>query len=224
MIHSFKPSMIEPTQCAICNRVLLDHSSMAQCESCATHCACELNGSNMLLCPSCFAKHTDALIESVKQSAAQFVARSQEIDNGIKSSNEFFNADTVSICALRDAIMQDESIPAPDRIAAFHSEVKRRIEHFQEFIFKINDNKIDDRALMSFGENLRNMGESIRTEIRERIKSTDDRYVIAKPKAIKVPKVGEKKSPFDLLIEKIAFAKGISKTEAAILVKDKGLM
>jgi hypothetical protein len=178
----------------------------------------------MLVCPECWDKHIGALINSIDSSAKQFVAKAQAIDNGIRSSNEFFNADTVSICALRDVIMSDDSIPANERTFAFQKVVRERIEHFQQFLFSINDNKVDDRSLMSFGENLRNMGEAIRTEIRERIRSNDDKYIITKPKKVAIPKLGEKKSPLDMIIEKVALARGISKTEAAILVKDKGLM
>src|SRR5258708_3885764 len=224
MKHSFQPSPIKPTHCRICDRNLIDHSTVATCESCSKQCACELNGEKMLLCPECFDKHTGALIDSVTNSSKEFVARAQAIDSAIQSSNEFFNAGTVSICELRDSIMADESIPLESRGYELRRVIGERIAHFQEFIFKINDDKVDDKTLMSLGENLRNLGENIRQEIRERIRANDDKYVITKIKKIAIPKVGEKKSPFDLIVEKIAMNMGISKTEAAILIKDKGLM
>jgi hypothetical protein len=224
MNHSFLPSKLTPTKCAHCDRGLLDHSKAAHCESCDYVGHCELNGDKMLVCPECYDKHIGALIDRTNESAKQTIERSQAIDNAIKSSNEFFNADTVSICELRDSIMADDSLPESMRANELHKVIRERVDKFQQFIFAINDNKVDDKSLMSFGENLRNLGENIRQEIRERIKANDDKYVITKPKAIKIPKIGEKKSPLDLIIERVALARGISKTEAMILVKDKGLM
>jgi hypothetical protein len=224
MTHAFKPSMIDPTKCAICSRALLDHSKAAHCESCDYIGNCEVNGEGMLLCPECFDKNTVKLVDRVTASANDFVAKSQAVDAAITDSKQWFNAPTVSICELRDSIMADEAIPADKRAFELQRVIKERINHFQDTLFKIHDNKVEDRVLMSFGENLRNLGESIRQEIRERIKADDDKYVVIKPKKINIPKVGEKKTPYEMIIEKVALSLGISKTEAEIRVRDKGLM
>lgn len=226
MNHSFIKSS-EKDRCAICKQGYIAHSPAATCEACSKIGEVDLVYGNMLLCKNCQVKEKIAWDASQKPEKVVervdalnvAIEKAREIDNSIRYNGDFFNAATISLAELKRAIDNDNSIE--NKHEAFQNEVIERIEKFKTRIFELDEEKFKVVAEQQahIGA-LREFGNSLRAEIRERLKLSDANYT--PHNIIKAPKISKPKaSPMDRLIEAYALMHGISKDEAKEAI-DKG--
>ena len=123
MNHSFiKGSIVNGTaKCAKCQYDEMSHTAYAQCEACPNKGQCEIIN-NLLLCKECYEKESKLpapkrndlaefanAIEIKPSDVIERLARKLEVQN-IETSQDYFNAETLSIGELEQSIMKDESI------------------------------------------------------------------------------------------------------------------
>jgi hypothetical protein len=229
MNHSFVNSPLDKKKCAICKFDYMAHTKAAVCESCNNVGEVDVCYGNMLMCPPCQVKEKEAWAESQKPeninarlSDMELIHTARDIDDGIRYSGDFFNAETVSIASIKVAYLSSEEYGAneEERLHAFQRHIAERIAKFKERIVELDNEKYEalskQRAAI---KSLRDLGNELRAEIREELKKSDANYQVQT--VVRVPKISKPKlSPFDRIVEALAMAKGISKSEAEQLVKD----
>jgi hypothetical protein len=234
MKHSFVVNKLNPKLCGFCNRDFMSHTKKAQCNDCKKITDCELFGTSpsaKLLCPSCteIAIHNNTVIlegTKIKRelNALEFalngtVEQAKEIDNATRLSGDIFNAHTIPYVVIRDSIEQDETIPQDEKAFRVHEAIMARIESFKPLIRKLDDEKHQLVIQQMAGINLlRDYGNGLRKEIRERLREADNNYIV--PVAEVKPRIKkETKGTVDRLVESLALAKGISIEDAAELLR-----
>ena len=178
-------------------------SKIGDCETCdKTGIEIKCWFSNMYQCDECHAK--DIQHQSPEAQEARVIAQreeikinsmnalentvlkmSREIDSSIQVREQLFNADTVSIKEIKEAIDKDESIV--NKPYALANELKNRFEHFKTVVFSLNEQLVQagnaQRAIQVY---LNNLANSLRAEEREQLKIADINY---KPNPVKNPTV-----------------------------------
>lgn len=192
MKHSFTPSLSNMLSCAICKKDSVAHTDQATCDCCPKIGPVEIRYGDMLMCDECWAKEQAAQLanntpekqaERVNQlNAAIETARQQ--DASIQVRTDIFNAATVAIQELKQAIEADTTIQnKPYHLA---SELKTRFEHFRAVIFNLDEQKIEaanqQKAIQVY---LNNMANQLRAEEREKLKIADINYQPSSPTKIK---------------------------------------
>lgn len=155
--------------------------------------------------------------ESIK--ASELLARSIEIDNKLMTSQDFFNAETVSICDVERAINNDVTIPDDQKHYELVKRIRDRFTHFRSILFEAKKLELEivsrERSLQY---RLNDLASKFRLEERERLKLQDLSYV-PKEIPVKVPKV--KLSPEDKMIESYASLMKVSVEQARIMFANK---
>lgn len=214
-----------------CGRSYKDHSDEADCEACEYTGPCEFHvNSNMLLCPTCYDKQVQALLTSLETPNE---ARTKELETQkfnkeieivaktpIRHSGDFYNAIVTSHMDLKRMIENDDSIT--DKQYAFQDAMTLRYKAICDALFPIEEQayKLNLEKVV-IAKTMREFGEELRKDIRERLRESDNNYIPPTPKIVKKPKL-EKKSPAEILIETIAKAKGCSYTEAKLIYEKGG--
>lgn len=236
--HIFTPRENMPSCCGyvinesgnICNGLSSQHG---ECD-CCTNQDKLIQFRRMNICSDCYQKeisgaHTSQELDKVT------IALAQKIDQSIQLSTDAFNAQTVSINELKNAIENDESIPnKPYTLAA---ELLQRFENFKTIMFDAQKRVIDSQNNMkAIQVYLNNLAVSLRTEEREKLKISDINYkpLETKPKTIKVGTIGAPKKKFTQVevirvarelnvapatIQMLCVAKNITPSEAGELIK-----
>ncbi len=194
MNHPFTPSLSNMLACAVCKKDSVAHTDQAICDCCPNIGPVELRYGNMLMCPDCWTKEQNLqLANNTPEKQAERVdamnaaieaARAQ--DASIQVRTDIFNAATVAIQELKQAIEADPNITnKPYHLA---SELTTRFEHFKAVIFAKNQEIIEaanqQKAIQVY---LNNMANTLRAEEREALKLKDINYQPPAPKA-KTPK------------------------------------
>lgn len=204
MNHQFTPSILDSTRCATCKFQAIAHTDSATCDSCTNVGPVELRYGNMLMCASCWSKEKldDTTRMSPEAQAArvaeyqQTIEKSRVIDNSISVKSDLFNAETVSIVSLKEAIDGDDTII--NKPFALATELMNRIQIHKKAIFENNQDTMDrtnkQRAIQSYINTLSNQ---LRLEEREKLKIADINYQPTAPKVIKPKSISTKKPKID---------------------------
>ena len=109
MNHSFQSSQLNGNVCNVCKRPELEHTDNAQCECCPNVGPCELY-IDILMCKECYEKEMKLQTESRANTEQRVLEQAFLIDQSIKIQTDLFNAKTVAIQKLKEAIDNDPSI------------------------------------------------------------------------------------------------------------------
>lgn len=130
------------------------------------------------------------ITEPTSQSASALIEHAQLVDSMTRGNGDFFNARTVAFSELKQAIMSDETIGTiQERQWKYQEVISARVKHLGSVIFDAD--KVKHEAVVEMQvikESLRDFGNSIRQEIRDRIKAADGTYT-ASPTVVKPPKL-----------------------------------
>jgi len=120
----------------------------------------------------------------------------------LKTSQDFFNAETIAYVDVQKQIDADDSIPQDEKRFAYHNYIKTQHELFRKRLFELKKEELElsnrDKALQYI---LNSITHKFKTEERDALKLQDINYV-PKVVAVKAPKV--KLSPEDKLIDTYA--------------------
>ncbi|SRR5712692_1563329 len=158
---------------------------------------------------------------SYRTSTQELIAKSRSIDQSIKTNGDFFNADTIAINQIKQTIMSDPNIPSDAKQFVYQEELTIRFEQLSKVIFQHDTDKHRlVTAQLAITNDLRSFGNSLRNDLRERIKASDTNYS-PPSKSVVIPKVVKPKvSVEDRLIEMKALMDGISKEQARELLRN----
>lgn len=235
MNHSFAPSISNMLMCAVCKKDAIAHTDQATCDCCPNIGPVELRYGTMLMCKDCWEKEQnlqkinntpeaqqgriDVLNAAIEASRAQ--------DATIEVRTDIFNAATVAIQELKQAIDGDPNITnKPFHLA---TELKERFEHFQSVIFAKNQEIIEaanqQKAIQAY---LNNLANQLRAEEREKLKLQDINYKPGSPKAIKDKPVRTIKTSSSKKLDKAELRKyaaelGISEFTIQMICVSKGI-
>lgn len=226
MDHPFTPSANDLVHCRICKRVYKSHTDNVECESCNFVGKCNVY-ENMLLCDSCIEKSKKASEEVVKttevlvEDSKALIDRANKIQDNIKYSGDFFNAETVAFIEVKKAYLNDASIPEAEREFAFHKYLVETIEQNQKKIFDNNTENLTLTVQNSSAINiLRDYGDKVREEHRERIKQSDAMYSPLNVKPVKVSvKKASPTNALERIIEQYALSMNVSKEIARQVIE-----
>jgi len=229
MDHPFSPNPQSLLQCKICNRAYKAHTENVECESCDFVGKCNVFN-NMLLCDNCVAKSQEALKNEVKvtenlvESSKDLIDRANKIQDNLKYSGDFFNAETIAFIDIKKAFLSNSEIAESEREFAFHKHLVETIESNQRKIFDNNTENLTLTVQNSAAINiLRDYGNSVREEFRERIKQSDAMYspLNVKPVVPKLKKVTPTNA-IERMVEQLALTMNISKEMARGMI-EKGM-
>jgi len=151
----------------------------------------------MLLCPECVAKE-DAIEDAlpslvvydddktirVMMSANDKLIQAKEIDSSVQTRSDIFNAETVSIIELRDAIDADDTIT--NKHFKLGEIVMERMNGYKKAIFEMNEEMVALANKQIANQiYLNELSNKLRLEEREQLKLKDINY---KPNPVKVTK------------------------------------
>jgi len=201
MNHSFLASQLDRSKCNACGRGYMEHTTAATCDACGTIASCDIYGNDMsnpralLLCQDCTEKEdaitrsNDVIIEKTKLTVN--VDEALKVDQGIRYSGDFFNAQTMAMVDVEQSIIADASIS--NKIEAMHSYAMSHIKTLREAIFEKDKEKLElVSKLHATIEFIRNKGNLIRKEERDRlIAESNLNFTIHHP--IVTPKVPKQK-------------------------------
>lgn len=229
MDHPFSPNKDNLLVCAICARAYKAHTDNVECESCDFVGKCNVfNG--MLLCDSCVLKSKNAMESEVKvteglvEDSKSLIERANKIQDNLKYSGDFFNAETIAFIDIKKAYLSNGDIPEGEREFAYHKHLVETIESNQRKIFDNNTENLTLTVQNSAAINiLRDYGNSVREEFRERIKQSDAMYspLNVKPVIAKVKKVTPTNA-IERMIEQLALTMNVSKEVARGMI-EKGM-
>lgn len=193
MNHSFNPSLTDDKLCSVCKRDFTMHTNSATCESCdRERCNVELHD-NIAMCHACQELH--------RESMKHVISDSRAIDSSLRYNGDFFNAATIPTIELKHAIDSDESLSADEKQWKFQATLAERYEHFKDVVF-LKEEEVHQAKLqlLHISKTLREFGDNVRKEVRERIKQADEKYIPQVAKGIPKVKVKEKLSPMENMI------------------------
>ncbi len=227
MNHSFLASQLDRAICNTCKRDYLSHTVLAVCEACGAKENCDIFGSPsnpkaMLLCISCTRKEESANDVILVKTQVSIIEKSREIDQSIRYNGDFFNAETIAISQLKKELDDNNDLSVDAKAHKLHELVMERIEGFKKRIVEIDNEKHELVAKQQAGiKSLRELGNAVREEIRERLKQSDANYTAAK--VIITPKLTKPRlDPFERLVEAYSLVHDVSKDDArAFLRKGK---
>ncbi len=217
MNHPFSPKDGAKT-CGVCDRDYVSHTPAAKCEACSYLKPCDVFN-NRLLCEKCAQKEKDFL-ETALVDVNAVIEKARAIDQSIRYSGDLWNAKTVGIMELKAAFDALPDLTAQEKAFKFQIALAQRFEHLQQVNFEHNkelhENSVEQLAI---SKTLRDFGNELRADIREKIKQQDNNYQpIRVIPQVKVKKA-VKKSPFDTMVENVMVSKNISKEEAERQIK-----
>lgn len=234
MKHPFNPSENNKIICSTCDRPYIDHTDAADCESCGKMGPCELNGQKKLLCASCYNIALDTLIigadtrnkpyeplPAKELTPQEIIEQSRQIDSSIRYNGDFYNAATIAIVELKKAIDNNSEIPAEEKNLVFQKELADRYYKLSQAVFELDSEKFKlVTEQLAIHNTLRDFGNDLRKEARERIRESDILYQPVAPKKIEKVVKREKKDPFETMVKAFAELHKITETEARIRLRD----
>lgn len=173
-------------------------SQIAECGVCHKEKECTPFTSNMMMCAECRQRQKDFEEEIIatqqdRLDAQEVIYAARKIDASIKIQSDIFNAKTVAIHKLKEAIDADESIQ--DKHFTLARALDERYKHLVDILFskraEITEGENEQRAIQTYYNEL---AKRLRNEQREEIRLKDAQYKpiepvkILKPKAITVKK------------------------------------
>ena len=209
MTHTFTASQIDTNICSRCNRPEIDHTALATCESCDKVGHMDYFQSiDSLLCIECMKKNAEAIQIATRKLL-------EESKNIVINSSDLFNAQVLAIVQIKNLIQQDSSIEESQKQFAFQRELAAIHEHLSRVVSDLDSQTQQaNMAKLAINKTLRDFGNELRDDIREKIKISDNKY--SPPKKALKPKVtaAKKLSPMDRLIQVLAMANGVTFADA----------
>lgn len=199
--HKPTPSFTDANICGRCQYPADKHGKEAVCDACDNIGVLSICN-KMALCRECVAKEIASSLPSIPVADLTpsqvlnntVLQMSKDIDSSIRVSSDLFNAGTVPIIELKNAIDKDDSIPADKKTYRLAEVLLERFNQHKKAIFdyqeKIVAEHTDQKAIQKY---LNNMASQLQTEEREKLKIADINY---KPEVIKEikPKVVKPKA------------------------------
>lgn len=189
---------------------------LVECDGCGNSSECTPWG-RLWYCPTCVEKHTTSntvLIDSTK-----ILKESRAIDDSIRWSGDFFNAETVSIAELKQAIEADESIPQSEKVIKLHLAVTERLELYKNRILEVDKEKHELIAKQQANFVwMREYASEIRGDIRQRIQQANTAYIESTP--IKIPKeIKSRISPMEKIVQQYSLLHNCSLDDARAFLR-----
>lgn len=219
MNHPFNKSSTNPSLCN-CGFDYLSHTKAAKCSICGSYGEVEIND-NILKCASCIND-----FESVKTSTvldADTIVRllTSDLQNNMRYSGDFFNLRMTPHHKVKESIFADTTLNDEQKHQKYFNYLADCQIHLKKTIFEqetaIHGNNVE---MLGISNELRAFGEQVRKETRDRIKQADEFYapaIVNKPKV--VPKVKNKLSALDKMINAMMEMTGKSETECRLLIE-----
>lgn len=233
MDHEFNRSVLDAVICVVCKKHEKFHGINSECE------ACDYVGeltlfADMCLCPNCIkeeletsASHQSPELQAERLAEHNLLEESRRIDMSIQTRSDIYNAETIAILEIEQAINQDTTIE--NKQFAIASELVTRVKHFQEVLLGLDEKKVEvanqQRATQTY---LNTLSVKLRTEERERLRLADLTYDPKAPKPIKkvikidkkfdkaeIKRLAAELGVSDFTLQTIAVAKGMSPEQAA---------
>jgi len=218
MNHPFDASSNDKTKCRDCGYDYMSHTKAAKCEICGAFDSCDVFDGK-LRCDSCIANVRLSLSTAIKM-ADSVIEKAKEVDASIRFKGDLFNAKTVAIVDIKKAFEEEKAeMNAEEKAMAFQQFLVGRFEANQKIIFDLEEKKHDASVEnLAIANVLREYGNSLRNEIREKIRQSDALYhpvsVIPKVKIAKAQKL----SPLDRMAQQVAIEKNITIEAAKKLI------
>lgn len=218
MKHYFVP-LFNTKICKTCKKVESEHFEIASCESCnRAPEPCRYNEDEILMCSSCLERDIEIKVELSNQSESELAAAIQ-IDNNLTTSQDFFNAETVSMVELEQIIARDTEIADDQKHFKLVELIRERHKMFRQKLFEVKQLEVEilsrERAMQY---RLNDIASKFRLDEREKLKLQDLSYT-PKEVATKAPKI--KMTMEDKLIENYARLMKVSVEQAKILFRNK---
>ena len=203
MKHSFNGSRLDTIKCSVCSRSELEHG-ITECESCGTMADCELSN-NILLCPSCLELESNTPIvsssvtvlsptEKLDATMKRIAELVREIDGEtpLRSREEFWNAETVSLHEIKERIESDPTIE--DKSFTLAKVAEANINKLRAIIMHLGATRVSMVARAEANQVFLNeVVTKLKLEQRAQFKESDLRYKapepVKKPAKTKVPKL-----------------------------------
>lgn len=190
MNHAFNPGLLDKTKCSFnnCNRLLDEHTKLAQCEACLAQGSCDLFG-DLLLCQECLTKELNtAKSQGVELEAnnrfaesSDLIRKSTDVDAALRIREDFFNAETTSIVDLATACGSDN--------AKLFDLIKTRQVDFQRKLIEVRESELNlNSRLRAQQQYLHDLVKKLSDAERAERKVTDIKYS-PEVKEVKAPKV-----------------------------------
>lgn len=218
MNHPFDASNSDKSKCKDCGYDYMSHTKAAKCEVCGDFNSCDVFDSK-LRCEKCIAAVHLSLSTAIK-AADSVIEKAKEVDQSIRFKGDLFNAKTVAIVDLQKAFSEEKTeMNREEQQFAFQQFLVGRFEANQKIIFDLEERKHDASVEnLAIANVLREYGNSLRNEIREKIRQSDNLYhpvaVIPKVKIAKAQKL----SPLDRMAQQVAIEKNITIEAAKKLI------
>lgn len=195
----------EPDKCVRCKRKEIDHTDLATCEACPNVGNCTLYLNTILLCDTCLAREKEHQSpekqeERVKSYRENTIRLAKEIDNSVTNRSEYFNAETISIGALRDIIESDVTIE--NKRLALWEVVDARYKQLKQALITIDEQRVEKmNQIKASYEYMVTLSNQLTAEERQKYQIQDFNYkpvqVVTKPKS--APSKSNKFSQADLI-------------------------
>lgn len=242
--HQFTPlTLAEPgneNKCAICSHTQNTHGECECCNSSDTL----IKFKGMMMCQDCYHKEINLTRQSESESDTRLAAereranqviqinevlkKSEDIDKSITIRTDIFNAETVAINKLKEAIDADPAIEnKPYKLAQV---ILARFANTKNVVFELNQKMVEvgnqQKAIQVY---LNTMANTLRAEEREALKIADINY---KPNPVKLTSGSDKtksvKTRSSKVLDKDELAKyakklGISSSSIQMIVVSKGI-
>lgn len=204
MNHSFSKSNFHD-YCVVCKKDAIAHSDEAICEACNNIGPCNLVN-DILMCIDCETAEMNTRMNIIEKKDIVYTDKSnvfekvlsnaRQTDLSVEYKADLFNAATVSIQALKDAIDADGSIE--NKHYKLAEVLKERFEHFQSVIFAENQIIMDaannQKAIQVY---LNNLANKLRFEEREKLKLADITYQVKPVGPVKTPRINKPTKKFN---------------------------
>ena len=243
MNHSFTPSQTDSSKCGRCKFDEVSHTSDAECTSCGKHTEVEVY-IDMLFCAECMEKERLAQIELESTANARVaqleednrnkvIIQSQQIDASIEVRRDLFNANTVAITEIKNAIDSDDSIPSESKHYELAKLLHERLDHFSQVLFTLNESRIDiTNKQYAVQVYLNDLASKLRKEEREKLRlqyidykpPTPSLKKLSAPKKVKFDKNELRKCAAELgisefMLQTVVVSKNMSVSEAASMIR-----
>lgn len=170
----------DPEKCVRCRRSEMDHSDLAACEACTNVGPCMLYLNKIFLCEECYDKEMEHQSpekqeERVRIYRETVINLSAEIDSQVKITPNIFNAETISIGEIADAINADASVE--NKKAMLFEAVHSRYVNFKQVLLGIEQDRQDTMVkIRASYQYLVELSNKLTNEEREKYRLQDLNY------------------------------------------------
>lgn len=204
MNHTFVGSITDPEKCRQCKRTEIAHGKQAECESCGNaNGPCNIIDGDILACEECEKRDVEIReeIKSLGDTREERVANTQAIMNynnriqhGIRVITDIFNAKTVAIVKLGEAINADPNVPDDQKSFRLSQIIDERFTHLEDAIKNTKASLADmENEQVAIQQYYNALSKKLRAEEKDKIRLKDLTYQITEP-TLKKPKAPSTKS------------------------------